>query len=85
MNDKILVRLIDINDEQYITSYETTNWSEAFKLYYFLKEKAENIALTIAQRDDGKYNGSEFYIQDISVQFGDKIGLNTIDIFVEVI
>ena len=84
MNDKILVRMVDMNDK-YITSYYTTNWSEAYKMYSAILNEELDIDITTFMDDDNaeNINSGIFRIRAISIQFGNSDGLNCINVHVE--
>ena len=84
MNDKILVRMADMNDK-YITSYYTTNWSEAYKMYSAILNEELDIDITTFIDSDitDDINSKIFRIKAISVQFGSSDALNTLNIYVE--
>ena len=84
MNDKILIRLIDIEKDKFITAYYTTNWSEPFKLYSYIKENDLPYDLTIASEENKEYEDKFFKISNIQIQFGGNIGINSINIYMEV-
>ncbi len=84
MNDKLLVRLMDIETERMISAFYTTNWSEVLKMYSFLKENNISYDITISEEDSIKYKDSVCFIKDISLIFGGNTGMNVIDIWVEV-
>ena len=85
MNDKILVRLMDIDKEDtMITAFYTTNWSETLKMYSFLKENDLSYNIT-TEVENQNYKDRIFFIKDITIAFGNGMSLNCIDIYVEVI
>ena len=84
MNDKILVRLMDIETERMISAFYTTNWSEVLKMYSFMKENNISYDITISEEDSIKYKDSVCFIKDISLTFGGNTGINVINIWVEV-
>lgn len=84
MNDKILVRLMNMETETMISAFFTTNWSEVLKMYSFLKENDLPYDITINEEDSIKYKDSVCFIKDISLTFGGKTGMNVIDIWAEV-
>ena len=86
MNDKILVRLVNVEDDILITSFWTTAWSEVFKMYsaiHSLGDDAPDIT-TFVDNDNFKYNDSMFKIRDIEIQFGSVDAINSLNIYVEV-
>lgn len=87
MNQKILIRLIDSSNNYMITNYYTTNWSEVYKTYYFMKQQEVTTVITIAEDDENPspYSNKEFFIKDLTMQFGSKVGLNTLDVYVKVV
>lgn len=87
MNEKFLIKLIDCENENMITSYYTTNWSEAYKMYYFMRENEVSTVIHFAkdQKNPSSYDNKEFFIEDLSMQFGSKIGLNVLEIYVRVV
>lgn len=84
MNDKILVRMVDMNDK-YITSYYTTNWSEAYKMYSAILNEELDIDITTFIDSDSAddINSGIFRIKTISVHFGNSDTLNTLNVYVE--
>ena len=84
MNDKILVRLMDMETETMISAFYTTNWSEVLKMYSFLKENDFPYDITILDEDNKRYEDSVCFVKDISINFGGKNGINVINIWVEV-
>lgn len=89
MNEKILVKLIDNSNETMVSSYFTTNWSEVYKTYYFMKDNEVTTTLTVTYDENDptsvSYKDKEFLIEDLSMQFGSKIGLNVLKVYVRVI
>ena len=88
MNDKILVRLKDIdNPNVLIANYYTTNWSEVYKTYYFMRDNEVATSITIATDPDNpsSYDNKEFFIREVTMQFGSQIGLNSLDVFVKAV
>ena len=86
MNDKILVRLINIENEEFISSFYTSAWTEVFKMYsaiLALGEGAPNIT-TFKDDDNFKYNDVEMKVKHIDIQFGNEDALNALNIYVEV-
>ncbi len=67
-----------------ITSYYTTNWSEAYKMYYYMKENQVSTVITYAKDENNPsfYDNKEFFIEDLAMQFGSKVGLNVLEIYV---
>lgn len=85
MNDKILVRLMDDDNENtMISSFYTTNWSEVLKMYSFMKENELEYDIFVDDYGAGKYHDKVFFIKDIDIHFAGKNSLNTINIYVEV-
>lgn len=84
MNEKFLIKLIDCSNENMITSYYTTNWSEAYKMYYYMKENEVSTVITYAKDENNPsfYDNKEFFIEDLAMQFGSKVGLNVLEIYV---
>lgn len=87
MNEKFLIKLIDCKNENMITSYYTTNWSEAYKMYYFMRENEASTVIHFAKDEEkpSSYDNKEFFIEDLSMQFGNKIGLNVLEVYVRAV
>ena len=87
MNEKFLIKLIDLKNENMIASYYTTNWSEAYKMYYFMRENEVSTVIHYAtdEENPSSYDNKEFFIEDLSMQFGNKIGLNVLEIYVRAV
>lgn len=87
MNEKFLIKLIDCENENMITSYYTTNWSEAYKMYYFMRENEVSTVIHFVkdEKNPSSYDNKEFFIEDLSMQFGSKIGLNVLEVYVRVV
>lgn len=85
MNDKLLVRLMDYNNENVmISSFWTTNWSEVLKMFSFLKENELPYDIYVENIDSNKYDDNVFFVKDISLHFAGKETVNSLDIYVEV-
>lgn len=84
MNEKFLIKLIDCSNYNMITSYYTTNWSEAYKMYYYMKENEVSTVIRYAKDENNPsfYDNKEFFIEDLAMQFGSKVGLNVLEIYV---
>ncbi len=88
MNDTILVRLESVKGN-FIAAFYTTNWTETLKMYKYLldisKDDNTYIPITIASNPDHptKYDNKDFIVEDISIQFGNEEGQNSITIYVK--
>ena len=83
MNDKILVKLIDVESEKSIASFWTTNWSEVFKMYHYMAENKVPTEISVADIDlTEEFKDNTFFIDDVFIQFGSKHGLNVIEVYV---
>ena len=88
MNENILVKMVDVENDNMISSSWTSNWSEAIKFYTFLRDNKDNgqfcTEIHIAKDYDrpDRYNDKDFQIEDISIQFGGRGGLNIISVYV---
>lgn len=87
MNEKFLIKLVDCKNNYMISGYYTTNWSEAYKMYYFMKENEVTTIITTATDEErpSPYDGKEYFIEDLAMQFGSKIGLNVLEVYVRVV
>lgn len=88
-NENMLVRIIDVNDENEfpIKSYTTSNLSETLKLYSALKD-SEDINIALADKYDikDKFYGKEATLKDIVLNFADDTSgkMLSLDLYVEV-
>ena len=80
--DSLLVKLVDEKTDYPIATYYTKNWKEVLD-YYATVMKYE-LDITIAGEENEKYENHFFKIKDIATQFGGNIGINVLEIFVEV-
>lgn len=83
-NDKILVKLMNEEDESMIRAFYTSNPTEILKMYYFAKEN--EIDISVPCNDDGdkdRYTDEIFYIEDITIVFGNTNTFNVINIWVK--
>ena len=80
MNDKILIKMVNIETNEMVSAYYTTNWSEPLKMYSFLKENELPYFLTANKAENEE---KEYTIEDIRIAFGSRTNLNVITIYVE--
>lgn len=76
-NDKTLIRLKNIKEENMLAAFYTKNPSEFLKMYYFCKENDIPLSLNQFQED------VEGTIEEIIVYFGDEETFPCIDVWIE--
>lgn len=83
VTNKICVRLCDL-DGNFKASYYTSNFQDTLAMYKYMSE--ENISL-FHRANVGEDNEKEFEcnIEDVSVNFGDKDNLLSIDLYCEIL
>lgn len=80
VTDKICIRLCDI-EGNYKASYYTLNLYDSLAMYHYMME--EDIPLFYKEHAEDEQE-IEAHIEDISVNFGDKGNLLSIDLYCEI-
>ena len=80
VTNKICIRLCDI-EGNYKSSYYTSNMYDSLAMYHYMME--EDIPLFYKEHTEDERE-IEAHIEDISVNFGDKGNLLSIDLYCEI-
>lgn len=87
MQNGFLVRLMGINKEakkeEFLKAYWTTDGSETLKTFHFMKENEILLTVPVEYEKADKWDGEEFYITDITFNFGGSEALACINVWVE--
>lgn len=78
----ILVTLIDVETEETVRQYWTSDLSETLKMFYAAKECGVELQVCVPEdREEDKYSGTICGIEDVDIRFGDKDNLTLIRVY----